>query len=190
MPTLLQQGEEYEEENEQESSAAQAWGTDSGLAEGGRRQEIEKLKAELQATGQALSQNAQYICRQLKENPRVGGFALKVERERVGLLQLLESVAEELQACAGWFGDTLCGKVSRVDVRASACVCRAVIERMGRPIYLSDHADGCSLKCPHVRCPQVAAEAFAQEHLTRVLEEERTASEALLKIEGGACVRV
>lgn len=66
---------------------------------------------ELQATGRALSQNAQYVCRQLKENPRVSGFAMKVERERQGLVRLLEAVIEELQARAGGFGETLCSKV-------------------------------------------------------------------------------
>lgn len=35
-------------------------------------------------------------------------------------------------------------------------------------------------------CGQVAAEAFAQEHLSRVLEEEQHASEAVTKIESGA----
>lgn len=74
-------------------------------------EELERVKAALQATGQALSQNAQYICRQLKENPRVSGFALKVERERAGLVALLEAVAEELQATAGGFAGTLCSKV-------------------------------------------------------------------------------
>jgi hypothetical protein len=88
-------------------------------------EELERLKGELQATGQALSQNAQYICRQLKENPRVSGFALKVERERAGLVALLEAVAEELQASAGRFGATL---GSKVGVFLCVCVCVCVCE--------------------------------------------------------------
>lgn len=87
-------------------------GTSSALAV--RRQELERLKAELQEMGRALSQNAQYVCRQLKENPRVSGYALKVERERQGLVHLLEAVIQELHESAGGFGETLCSK---------ACVC-------------------------------------------------------------------
>lgn len=190
--------QQQQQEEDRAADAAHAWGgddhdhdndndKDGGSTSSGddprvQQQEMARLQAELQATGEALSQNAQYICRQLKENPRVSGFALKVEQERAGLLRLLEAVAGELQARAGGFAGTLCSKVGGC---AGGC--------LGSILGEGDvHAD--LIQSLHARvyvCIQMEAEAFAQEHLGRVLEEEREASEAVLCIESGAsrCIR-
>lgn len=149
-----------------------------------RQREGARLQADLHATEEALSQNAQYICQQLKENPQISGFTLKVEQERAGLLRLLEAMGEELQARAGGFAGTLCSKVG---------VCVIVEEVVVRAVWQTCACNSNQITFI-IHCVQMEAEAFAQEHLGRVLEEEREASEAVLRIESGAfcaqCVRL
>lgn len=108
----------------------------------------------------------------------MSGFALKVEQERAGLLRLLEAVAEEVQARAGGFAGTLCSKVGG----GGSC---GMDEGSVVWAWKSDHQN---MHIIHLCCVQMEAEAFAQEHLGRVLEEERKASEAVLRIESGGYV--